>query len=81
MLSPVGLSLVSKVAPERQRGLLMGGWFAATAIGNYLVGVIGQKWDVWAHSKFFIIVAMMCAGVGIILFLLLRPLKKAMPGI
>jgi POT family proton-dependent oligopeptide transporter len=81
MLSPVGLSLVSKVAPERHRGLMMGGWFAATAIGNYLVGVIGQQWDVWSHSKFFLIVAFLCAGVGLLLFLLLRPLKKAMPGV
>jgi POT family proton-dependent oligopeptide transporter len=80
MLSPMGLSLVSKVAPERMRGLMMGGWFAATAIGNYLVGTIGRYWDVWTHSKFFVVVAVMCAGVGLLLFLLLKPLKRAMPG-
>ncbi|MDQ5857969.1 MAG: peptide MFS transporter [Acidobacteriota bacterium] len=81
MLSPMGLSLVSKVAPVRLRGLMMGGWFAATAVGNYLVGTIGVKWTVWTHSKFFLVVAMMSAAVGMILFLILKPLKKAMPGV
>jgi POT family proton-dependent oligopeptide transporter len=81
MLSPMGLSLVSKVAPIRMRGLMMGGWFAATSIGNYLVGTIGVKWTDWTHSKFFFVVAVMCAAVGLILFLIVRPLKKAMPGV
>ena len=81
MLSPMGLSLVSKVAPVRMRGLMMGGWFAATSIGNYLVGTIGVKWTVWTHSKFFIVVAIMCAAVGLLLFLILKPLKRAMPGV
>jgi POT family proton-dependent oligopeptide transporter len=80
MLSPMGLSLVSKVAPERMRGVMMGGWFAATAIGNYLVGTIGRYWDVWTHSKFFFVVAVMCAAVGLLLLILLKPLKRAMPG-
>jgi POT family proton-dependent oligopeptide transporter len=81
MLSPMGLSLVSKVAPVRLRGLMMGGWFAATAVGNYLVGTIGVKWTVWTHSKFFLVVAIMSAAVGMLLFLILKPLKRAMPGV
>lgn len=81
MLSPMGLSLVSKVAPVRLRGLMMGGWFAATSIGNYLVGTIGVKWTVWSHSKFFLVVAIMSAVVGLILFFILKPLKRAMPGV
>ncbi|HEX5874527.1 MAG TPA: peptide MFS transporter [Pyrinomonadaceae bacterium] len=81
MLSPMGLSLVSKVAPIRMRGLMMGGWFAATATGNYLVGTIGVKWTDWTHSKFFFVVAVMCAAVGLLLFLILKPLKRAMPGV
>jgi POT family proton-dependent oligopeptide transporter len=80
MLSPMGLSLVSKVAPVRMRGLMMGGWFAATAIGNKLTGVAGY-WDLWSHAKFFIILASMALGMAVVLFVLLRPLKKAMPGV
>jgi POT family proton-dependent oligopeptide transporter len=80
MLSPMGLSLVSKVAPVRMRGLMMGGWFLATAIGGYLSG-IGVYWDRWLHSSFFIVLALMALGMSLVLFLLLKPLKKAMPGV
>ncbi|HEX7149988.1 MAG TPA: peptide MFS transporter [Thermoanaerobaculia bacterium] len=80
MLSPMGLSLVSKVAPIRMRGLMMGGWFAATAIGNKLTGVAGY-WDLWSHSNFFILLASMALGMAVVLLVLLRPLKKAMPGV
>ncbi|MDO8548557.1 MAG: peptide MFS transporter, partial [Ignavibacteria bacterium] len=41
-LSPMGLSFVSKVAPAKMKGLLMGGWFGATAAGNYLSGFVGR---------------------------------------
>ncbi|MDP9193205.1 MAG: peptide MFS transporter [Acidobacteriota bacterium] len=80
MLSPMGLALVSKVAPIRMRGLMMGGWFAATAIGNKLTG-IGKYWDLWSHSAFFIFLAGLAFVMAVVLFLLLRPLKKAMPGV
>lgn len=80
MLSPMGLSLVSKVAPIRMRGLMMGGWFVATAIGNKLTQ-IGQLWDDWLHSTFWIFLSGCAMFMAIVLLLLLRPLKKAMPGI
>lgn len=80
MLSPMGLSLVSKVAPLRMRGLLMGGWFVATAIGNKLTQ-IGVYWSIWNQSKFFIVLGAMAFVMSIVLFLLLKPLKKAMPGV
>jgi POT family proton-dependent oligopeptide transporter len=80
MLSPMGLSLVSKVAPIRMRGLMMGGWFAATAIGNKLTGV-ARYWDLWSHSYFFVLLASMAFAMAVLLFVLLRPLKKAMPGV
>lgn len=80
MLSPMGLSLVSKVAPIRIRGLMMGGWFFATAMGNKLTGV-AKYWDLWSHSYFFILLASMALGMAVVLLVLLRPLKKAMPGV
>jgi POT family proton-dependent oligopeptide transporter len=80
MLSPMGLSLVSKVAPPRLRGLMMGGWFVATAIGNKLT-VIGVYWTEWKHSTFFAIVGALALGTGVLLLVLLRPLKKVMPGV
>ncbi|HVE59251.1 MAG TPA: hypothetical protein VNB22_20675, partial [Pyrinomonadaceae bacterium] len=80
MLSPMGLSLVSKVAPISKRGLLMGGWFVATAIGNKLTQ-IGIFWDIWLQSSFFLVLALMALFMAVVLFLLLKPLKKAMPGV
>jgi POT family proton-dependent oligopeptide transporter len=80
MLSPMGLSLVSKVAPVRLRGLMMGGWFVATAIGNKLTQ-IGVLWDRWPHSKFFALLGGMAIFMAFVLLLLLKPLKKAMPGV
>ncbi len=80
MLSPMGLSLVSKVAPQRLRGVMMGGWFVATAIGNKLTA-IGVFWDKWAHSTFFAVLGACALAMSVVLMLLLKPLKKAMPGI
>lgn len=80
MLSPMGLSLVSKVAPISIRGLMMGGWFVATAIGNKLTQ-IGIYWDIWLQSTFFLVLACMALFMAIVLAVLLKPLKKAMPGV
>jgi POT family proton-dependent oligopeptide transporter len=80
MLSPMGLSLVSKVAPANFRGFMMGCWFVATAIGNRLT-VIGTYWDQWSHSKFWFVLSMLAFGMSLVLFALLKPLKKAMPGV
>ena len=80
MLSPMGLSLVSKVAPIRMRGLLMGGWFVATAIGNKLTQ-IGIFWSIWYQSSFFIVLGCMALVMAVVLAILLKPLKKAMPGV
>ena len=51
-LSPMGISFVSKVAPPKYKGAMMGLWFVATAIGNYLVAIIGYLWgdmQLWIH--------------------------------
>ena len=80
LLSPMGLSLVSKVAPRRLRGMMMGGWFVATAIGNKLTA-IGVYWTRWPHSTFFAVLGVMCVLVAGLLAVLLKPLKRAMPGV
>ncbi len=80
MLSPMGLSLVSKVAPVRMRGMMMGGWFVATAVGNKLT-MIGVYWERWLHSSFFAVLGSMALVMAVVLVVLLKPLKKAMPGV
>jgi dipeptide/tripeptide permease len=48
--SPMGLSFVSKVAPQRMRGLMMGGWFAATAFGGFSSGWLGKYYGPFTHD-------------------------------
>jgi POT family proton-dependent oligopeptide transporter len=77
-LSPMGLSVVSKLAPQRNAGLYMGLWFVATAIGNYLSGAVGILWAKLAHSTFFFILVGSSIFAAIILFSQLTRLKKAL---
>ncbi len=65
-LSPMGLSFVSKVAPPKMKGLMMGGWFAATAIGNYLSGFVGrfyQNWELWQFFLLLTVASLISAGL------------------
>jgi len=80
MLSPMGLALVSKVAPRHLRGIMMGGWFVATAIGNKLTQ-IGRLWDDMPHSTFWLLLSGCALVMAVVLLLLLRPLRKSMPGV
>jgi POT family proton-dependent oligopeptide transporter len=57
LVSPMGLSFVSKVAPQRMRGLMMGCWFGATAIGGYGSGQLGRYYGHFSHHSFFLILA------------------------
>ncbi len=76
-LSPMGLSFVSKVAPPRMKGLMMGGWFVATAIGNYLAGFVGRYYHVWPHSKFFLLLSVLAFVSFGLVMLSLKKLNHA----
>lgn len=75
-LSPMGLAFCAKVAPPKIRGLMMGGWFAASAIGNYASGVIGSYWDKWSHPVFFIILVFILLFGALLLVLALKYLTR-----
>ena len=77
-LSPMGLSLVSKMSPPRMRGLMMGGWFASTAIGNYLSGFLGSYWEKMPHSSFFGILVIASLIAVILLALVMKKVNAAM---
>lgn len=76
-LSPMGLSFVSKVAPPQYSGLMQGGWLAATAIGNLLVGVIGTFWEKLPLVGFWGILIICCVISGIFIFSVMKKLEKA----
>lgn len=75
-LSPIGLSLVSKVAPVRITSLMMGGWFLATSIGNKLSGVLSSLWDNYENKvNFFYVNFIACALAGLAIFAMLKWLR------
>lgn len=76
-LSPIGLSMVSKLAPARLTALLMGAWFISTSIGNKLSGVIASLWDDYDDkSSFFMLNFYLMMGATLILVVLLPWLLK-----
>ena len=77
LLSPMGISFVSKVAPPKYKGMMMGGWFAATAIGNYLVSVPGKLWDVLPLWGVWTVLIALCLISGIVMFSMMKKLEKA----
>ncbi|TKC06783.1 peptide MFS transporter [Pedobacter polaris] len=78
-LSPMGLSLVSKLSPVRITSLMMGGWFVSTSIGNKLSGVLATLWDTYEDkANFFWVNFSLLMGSAIIGFMLLRWLNNIM---
>ena len=76
-LSPMGLSLVSKVSPKRLTALMMGGWFLSTSIGNKLSGILATLWDTYPHkSTFFLVNFALLGAAAIGMFLMLRWLNR-----
>lgn len=76
LLSPMGISFVSKVAPPKYKGMMMGGWFVATAIGNQLVVVGGLLWGIvplWVCWSVFLAV---CLVAAVFMFAMMKRLEK-----
>ena len=75
LLSPIGISFVTKVAPAKYKGMMMGGWFVATALGNKLVSIPGHMWDkplpyVWGTLM------VICLLAALFIFSILKKLNK-----
>ena len=76
LLSPMGISFVSKVAPPKYKGMMMGGWFVATAIGNYMVSIIGH---LWGHIQLWIVwsvLIVLCLLSALFIFSIMKHLEK-----
>ena len=77
-LSPVGLSMVTKLAPARIVGLMMGVWFLSISFGNKAAGYVAGMFDKLPLTQIFGTVAAMTIIAGVILVLVLRPIKRLM---
>ncbi|MFT3765263.1 MAG: peptide MFS transporter [Minicystis sp.] len=77
-LSPIGLSLVTKVSPVRIVSLMMGMWFLSSFFGNILSGYIGQLYTTMSAEAFFMLLMVMGVAAGVAIWLFNKPLKSAM---
>ncbi len=76
LLSPMGISFVSKVAPPKYKGMMMGGWFVATAIGNYLVAIIGYLWGGMQLWMVWSVLIVLCLLSALFIFSIMKKLEK-----
>ena len=76
LLSPMGISFVSKVAPPKYKGAMMGGWFVATAIGNLLVSVGGYLWGGLSLTIVWSVFIVLCLISAAFMFLMMKRLEK-----
>jgi POT family proton-dependent oligopeptide transporter len=76
-LSPIGLSLVTKIAPARIVSMMMGVWFLSSFFGNYLSGYLGTFWEKMPRENYFLLMFALSFAAGLAFLALLKPLKKA----
>jgi proton-dependent oligopeptide transporter, POT family len=76
LISPMGQSFVSKVAPPRLRGLMMGGWFAATAAGSYGSGLLGKSYSDFAHHQYFLLLTGLLAVSAVLVLVFMKKLGR-----
>ena len=77
LLSPMGISFVSKVAPPKYKGAMMGCWFAATALGNYLVSIPGLLWSRIPLWGVWTLLIVLCLLSALFIFSIMKKLEAA----
>jgi POT family proton-dependent oligopeptide transporter len=80
-LSPVGLSTMTKLAPARVAGQMMGVWFLATAVGNFIGGQVAGLFETLPLHQLFFAVFGVCAAFAVVAALLIRPVRALMAGV
>lgn len=76
MISPLGQSYVARVAPLNVQGLMMGGWFGATAVGGMSAGFIGAFYDELPHHMYYLYLALLTFAAAGMVLLIMKKLKK-----
>jgi POT family proton-dependent oligopeptide transporter len=80
-LSPVGLSATTKLAPARVAGLMMGVWFLSDSVGNYVGGMLASVYETFPLPQLFGWVAVFAGLFGLLLLVILKPMKNLMGGV
>jgi POT family proton-dependent oligopeptide transporter len=76
-LSPVGLSLVTKISPPRIVSMMMGMWFLSSFFGDYMSGWLATYANTMSNSSFFLLLASISLATGVLMIVLYLPLKRA----
>lgn len=76
LLSPMGISFVSKVAPQKYQGVMMGCWFGATAIGNFLVQIPAYLWNNVPLTAVWGVLVALCLASFVFIFSVMKKLEK-----
>src|SRR5262245_29103583 len=77
-LSPIGLSLVTKVAPARYLSMTMGAWLGTSFVGNVVAGWLGSFWTGMPKRDFFLMIAAIAAAAAAVIFACNRPLRSVL---
>ncbi len=80
-LSPVGLSAMTRLAPVRYAGLILGVWFLATSLGNFVGGQVAGVYEDFTTAQIFTAVTLFVAVAAVLLALLVKPIKRMMSGV
>ena len=78
--SPVALSFITKLAPERWMAFMMGAYFAATGLGNKVAGLLGESASELGEFTIFTGIAIFCTIFGVLVITILKPLKRLTHG-
>lgn len=79
LLSPLGLSLLTRLSTPQRTSQSVGLWFTATAVGNVLAGALGYLWSQWSHHRYFELLALLALGAAAVLLVRQRRIEAAIP--
>ena len=78
LLSPLGMSLITRIAPPQRTSQAVGLWFAAAAVGNASAGVIGLLWGRWPNHRYFALLAVVSLGAAAALLVRMRRIQQTL---
>ena len=76
LISPMGQSYVSKVAPSKIQGLMMGGWFLSTALGSLSSGIFGNLYNQITHHNYFLLLTAISVFAALMVLIFMKKLKR-----
>lgn len=76
LLGPLGMALLTQLAPRQRTAQAVGLWFAAAAVGNVAAGALGLQWGRWPNYRYFALLALVSLVAALVLFIRLSPLER-----